>query len=162
MLAEGKLRASVVPAELDFTACPYMWPYCMQSFYASAQPVIFNATVLNGLGAYGTFAAPPQWVPSDKGGALLDVLFTYSDALWPWSGHVSLHITVKEAGAKFTGAAHGTVKFTVESPPGRGERVRPRPPPRMLTSAKCSSVQVCGESARRRGSAVRRWRGHRR
>jgi membrane-bound transcription factor site-1 protease len=119
----GKLRASIVPASLDLTDCPYMWPYCLQSLYATAQPVIFNATVLNGLGAYGTFAELPQWIPKDKGGHLLDVLFTYSEAFWPWSGHVSLHITVKDAGSEFTGLAHGDVKFTVESPPGRGEQV---------------------------------------
>jgi membrane-bound transcription factor site-1 protease len=122
-LINGKPRASVVPASLDLTDCPYMWPYCLQSLYATAQPVIFNATVLNGLGTYGTFSEPPQWIPKDQGGQLLDVLFTYSEALWPWSGHVSLHITVKDAGAKYTGLAHGDVKFTVESPPARGERV---------------------------------------
>lgn len=123
ILGARKLRASVVPASLDLTDCPYMWPYCLQSLYASAQPVIFNATVLNGLGAYGEFSAPPRWVPSDTGGNHLDVQFTYSDALWPWSGHVSLFITVKEAAAAFAGPAHGHVEFEVTSPPRRGEKV---------------------------------------
>ena len=49
-------RASVVPAHLDLTDCPYMWPHCTQPLYAGAMPLMFNATVLNGLGLTG--AAP--------------------------------------------------------------------------------------------------------
>jgi hypothetical protein len=43
----------VVPAELDFTDCPYMWPFCRQPLYAGAMPLMFNATVLNGMGVTG-------------------------------------------------------------------------------------------------------------
>jgi membrane-bound transcription factor site-1 protease len=125
VLDARSLRASVVPAALDLTDCPYMWPYCLQPLYATAQPIIFNATVLNGLGVYGEFSKPPTWTPTDEGGALLDVVLTRSDALWPWSGHVSLFISVKDAGAAYSGGAHGRIDFEVTSPPRRGEKARP-------------------------------------
>lgn len=47
-------RASVVPANLNMTDCPYAWPYCLQPLYAGAMPTIFNATILNGMGLTGT------------------------------------------------------------------------------------------------------------
>ena len=53
ILKQYKPRASVVPAELDFTDCPYMWPFCRQPLYANAMPLMFNATVLNGMGLIG-------------------------------------------------------------------------------------------------------------
>lgn len=46
-------RASIVPAKLDFTECPYAWPFCRQPIYANAMPLMFNATVLNGMGLIG-------------------------------------------------------------------------------------------------------------
>ena len=53
VLATYKPRASLVPAHLHFGECPYMWPFCRQAFYAGAMPVMFNATVLNGMGVVG-------------------------------------------------------------------------------------------------------------
>lgn len=50
VLSKYQPRASIVPASIDLTDCPYMWPYCEMPLYAAAQPVVFNATVLNGLG----------------------------------------------------------------------------------------------------------------
>lgn len=49
-------RASVVPAALHFADCPYMWPFCAQPLYAGAMPLMFNATVLNGMGLTGARA----------------------------------------------------------------------------------------------------------
>ena len=46
-------KASIVPKALDFTDCPYMWPFCTQPIYANALPLIFNATVLNAMGLTG-------------------------------------------------------------------------------------------------------------
>jgi hypothetical protein len=135
VLDRCELRASIVPASLDLTDCPYMWPYCAQSLYATAQPIIFNATILNGMGVFGEILEPPRWVPKDMGGELLDVLFTYSEALWPWSGHLSLFISVREHGAQFSGDAHGVVEFTVVSPPVQGEKVR------SLLRASCTLLQ---------------------
>ena len=53
ILAKYEPRASVVPAALNLTDCPYAWPFCRQPLYADAMPVIFNATVLNGMGLTG-------------------------------------------------------------------------------------------------------------
>ena len=46
-------KASIVPRSLDFTDCPYMWPFCTQPIYANALPLIFNATVLNAMALTG-------------------------------------------------------------------------------------------------------------
>lgn len=53
ILQKYEARASVVPAELNFMDCPYMWPFCTQPLYAGAMPLMFNATVLNGMGLTG-------------------------------------------------------------------------------------------------------------
>ena len=46
-------KASIVPKSLDFTDCPYMWPFCTQPIYTNALPLIFNATVLNAMALTG-------------------------------------------------------------------------------------------------------------
>ena len=46
-------RASVVPAALDLTDNPFMWPFHKQPLYAGAMPTMFNATVLNGMSLTG-------------------------------------------------------------------------------------------------------------
>ncbi len=55
-------RASIIPATLDLTNCPYMWPFCEQPLYAGAMPTMFNATIINGMGLTGGRACtpPPQ------------------------------------------------------------------------------------------------------
>ena len=53
ILQKYEPRASVVPAALHFADCPYMWPFCAQPLYAGAMPLMFNATVLNGMGLTG-------------------------------------------------------------------------------------------------------------
>ena len=50
-------KASIVPKALDFTDCPYMWPFCTQPIYANALPLIFNATVLNAMALTGNHVA---------------------------------------------------------------------------------------------------------
>ena len=39
ILKKYQPRASAVPAKVDLTACPYMWPFCKQPLYATALPV---------------------------------------------------------------------------------------------------------------------------
>lgn len=51
-------KASIVPKSLDFTDCPYMWPFCTQPIYANALPLIFNATVLNAMALTGDACCP--------------------------------------------------------------------------------------------------------
>lgn len=62
----------------------------------------------------------PHWV-SGNHGDLLELGFTYSDILWPWSGFLAIHIRVIEDGKNERTIAEGVVRFTVRSPPHIGE-----------------------------------------
>ncbi|GKV06606.1 hypothetical protein SLEP1_g18479 [Rubroshorea leprosula] len=114
-------RVSIFPSVLDYTDCPYSWPFCRQPLYAGAMPVIFNATILNGMGVIGYIKSPPTWHPSDEEGNLLSIHFTYSEVIWPWTGYLALHMQIKEEGVHFSGEIEGNVTVTVFSPPAHGE-----------------------------------------
>lgn len=79
-------------------------------------PVIFNATILNGMGVIGYIEGPPIWQPSNEVGNLLSIHFTYSDVIWPWTGYLALYMQIKEEGAQFSGLIEGNVTVTVYSP----------------------------------------------
>lgn len=115
-------RASIFPSVLDYTDCPYSWPFCRQPLYAGAMPVIFNATILNGMGVIGYIESPPTWHPSDEVGNLLSIHFTYSDVIWPWTGFLALHMQIKDEGSQYTGMIEGNVTLKVYSPSVPGER----------------------------------------
>lgn len=117
-------RASIFPSILDYTDCPYSWPFCRQPLYAGAMPVIFNATILNGMGVIGYLESPPTWHPTDEEGNLLSIHFTYSEVIWPWTGYIALHMQIKEEGSQFNGVIEGNVTFNVFSPPAKGEVTR--------------------------------------
>uniref|UniRef100_A0A0D3GD66 Uncharacterized protein n=1 Tax=Oryza barthii TaxID=65489 RepID=A0A0D3GD66_9ORYZ len=114
-------RASIFPNMLDFTDCPYFWPFCRQPLYAGAMPVVFNATILNGMGVIGYVKDPPVWQPSEDVGNLLSVHFTYSDVIWPWTGYLALHLQVKDEGSQFSGIISGKVTLSIYSPAAHGE-----------------------------------------
>ncbi|XP_044464197.1 subtilisin-like protease SBT6.1 isoform X1 [Mangifera indica] len=115
-------RASIFPSILDYKDCPYSWPFCRQPLYAGAMPVIFNATILNGMGVIGFVESPPTWHPLDEEGSLLNIRFTYSEVIWPWTGYLALHMQIKEEGAQFSGEIEGNVTVRVYSPPSQGEK----------------------------------------
>lgn len=115
-------RASIFPGVLDYTDCPYSWPFCRQSLYAGAMPVIFNATILNGMGVIGYVESQPIWHPSNNEGNLLSIHFTYSEVIWPWTGYLALHMQIKEEGSQFSGEIEGNVTLQVYSPPTQGEK----------------------------------------
>lgn len=117
-------RATIFPNILDYTDCPYSWPFCRQPLYAGAMPVIFNVTILNGMGVIGYVESPPTWHPSDEEGNLLSIHFTYSDVIWPWTGYLALHMQIKDEGAQFSGVIEGNVTLHVYSPPAQGEKNR--------------------------------------
>jgi len=98
VLADYSPRASLIPAKLDFTDCPYMWPHCRQPLYAFGMPLAFNATVLNGMGVTGRFVGAPRFEPSNEGGGYLGVTFSHSDVLWPWTGYLGVFIEVRVGG----------------------------------------------------------------
>lgn len=85
-------------------------------------PVIFNVTILNGMGVIGYVDGPPTWHPLGEEGNLLNIRFTYSEVIWPWTGYLALHMQIKEEGAKFSGEIEGNVSVSVHSPPARGEK----------------------------------------
>ncbi|KAK4481212.1 hypothetical protein RD792_012095 [Penstemon davidsonii] len=115
-------RASIFPSVLDYTDCPYSWPFCRQPLYAGAMPVIFNTTILNGMGVIGYVESPPAWHPSNEEGNILSIHFTYSKVIWPWTGYLAIHMQIKEEGAQFHGEIEGNVTVKVYSPPGQGEK----------------------------------------
>ncbi|KAH9624048.1 hypothetical protein KSS87_019117 [Heliosperma pusillum] len=123
ILKNYRPRASIFPSVLDFTDCPYSWPFCRQPLYAGAMPVIFNSTILNGMGVIGYIKEPPIWIPANEEGNLLSVHFTYSDVIWPWTGFLALHMQIKDEGAQFTGIIEGNVTVQVYSPPAQGEKL---------------------------------------
>jgi membrane-bound transcription factor site-1 protease len=112
---------SILPSALDLTDSPYAWPFWRQSLYAGAMPLIFNATILNGMGVVGYIETKPSWVPFDDSGRLLDIQFTYSDVIWPWTGFLGLHLRIKPEGNRYQGTIEGKILFKVVSPPAKGE-----------------------------------------
>ncbi|KAJ3683096.1 hypothetical protein LUZ60_013323 [Juncus effusus] len=111
-------RATFFPDHLDFTSCPYFWPFCRQPLYASSIPIIFNTTILNGMSVLGHVKSAPLWTPSDDLGNLLNVRFEYSEVIWPWTGYLGIYLEVKDEGASFEGVIEGNVSLMVTS----GER----------------------------------------
>uniref|UniRef100_H2YTR4 Membrane-bound transcription factor site-1 protease n=1 Tax=Ciona savignyi TaxID=51511 RepID=H2YTR4_CIOSA len=110
-------QASFVPSYLDFTKCPYMWPYCSQPIYYTAMPVVANITILNGMGVTGMIKGRPVWHPySSQNGKYIEVAFTYSETLWPWSGYLAVSITANKAAEQWEGVAQGHVEVTVVTP----------------------------------------------
>ena len=127
ILAKYTPRASALPAQLHLDDCPYMWPFCSQPLYAGAQPLIVNVTLLNGMAVTGWLQAPPVWAPtvSKKDlGEHLDVSFTYSERLWPWSGFLGVFIRVHPSAAALSGVASGEIRLTVVSPGAQSSEVR--------------------------------------
>ncbi|GAM18904.1 hypothetical protein SAMD00019534_020790, partial [Acytostelium subglobosum LB1] len=117
-------RVSFSPSSIDFTNCPYFWPYCTQPLYYSGLPAIVNVTIFNGMGVSGQIVAPPAWIPV-KNGNLLHMEFSYQEMLWPWTGHLGVHISVKKEAAIFDGIAEGFIQVNITSPPQNSE-TKPR------------------------------------
>ncbi|CAF1122635.1 unnamed protein product [Adineta ricciae] len=109
-------QASLSPSYIDFTECPYFWPYCLQPLYHSAMPIIVNVTILNGMDVVGEVVGQPQWHPQDSNGQHLELSFDFSTKLWPWSGYLAISMTVHRTAAEFEGTVQGHVTLTVESP----------------------------------------------
>ncbi|KAJ9538683.1 hypothetical protein OSB04_031416 [Centaurea solstitialis] len=123
ILKSYKPRASIFPSVLDYTDCPYSWPFCQQPLYADAMPVLFNTTILNGMGVIGYVESPPVWHPANEESNLLSIHFTYSNVIWPWTGYLALHMQIKEEGAQFSGEIEGNVTVKIYSPPALGEKL---------------------------------------
>ncbi|XP_015351496.1 membrane-bound transcription factor site-1 protease isoform X4 [Marmota marmota marmota] len=105
------------PSYIDLTECPYMWPYCSQPIYYGGMPTIVNVTILNGMGVTGRIVDKPDWQPYlPQNGDNIEVAFSYSSVLWPWSGYLAISISVTKKAASWEGIAQGHVMITVASP----------------------------------------------
>lgn len=123
-LASYTPQASLIPSYIDFTECPYMWPYCTQPLYYGAVPSIVNVTILNGMAVTGWLKSKPIWHPyKSKFGHYIQVSYVHSDLLWPWSGYLALSFSVIESAAQWEGEAHGHIEITVVSPSSEPDNV---------------------------------------
>ena len=62
----------------------------------------------------------PSWEPYlQEYGTYVDIAFSWSAHIWPWSGYLSISIAVTEAAKQWLGVAKGQVTLTIESPPDR-------------------------------------------
>ncbi|KAF6134775.1 hypothetical protein GIB67_002176 [Kingdonia uniflora] len=95
---------------------------CLLPLYADAMSVMFNATVLNGMGLIGYVEGQPTWHPNNDEGNLLSINFSYSKFIWPWTGYLPLHMQIKDEGAQFSGLIEGNVTVNIFSPPPPREK----------------------------------------
>eukprot|EP00039_Didymoeca_costata_P005004 m.77620 g.77620 ORF g.77620 m.77620 type:complete len:960 (+) comp12634_c0_seq5:144-3023(+) len=111
-------RVSIVPFQFDTSDCPYMWPYCAQAVYYGARPIIANFTLLNSMHVAGWVQQQPVFMPDlEHNGDKIQVSVSYSERLWPWSGWMSVKISITESAQKFQGLAQGMLEVIVTSPP---------------------------------------------
>uniref|UniRef100_A0A8C4QCE9 Membrane-bound transcription factor site-1 protease n=1 Tax=Eptatretus burgeri TaxID=7764 RepID=A0A8C4QCE9_EPTBU len=117
VLSTYKPQASLSPNYIDLTECPYMWPYCSQPLYYGGLPTVVNVTILNGMGVTGVIVDKPVWQPYlPQNGDHIEVAFSYSSMLWPWSGFLALSISVAKKAINWEGVAQGHVTLTIASP----------------------------------------------
>jgi membrane-bound transcription factor site-1 protease len=105
-------RASVLPAALDLTSCPYFWPYCSQPMFHTGLPVLVNLTILNSMSVAGRLEGPPVWRPRKGQEGVLGLEFGYPAVLWPWVGYLAVSFTVL-ADRRDTVDVEGTITFVV-------------------------------------------------
>ncbi|XP_032231791.2 membrane-bound transcription factor site-1 protease-like isoform X2 [Nematostella vectensis] len=118
ILNNYKPQASLSPAYIDLTECPYMWPYCTQPVYYGSIPIIVNVTILNGMGVTGKIDGKPTWHSHlEQNGDKLEIAISHSHTLWPWSGFLAVSITAAKRAASWEGYAQGHITLTVSSPP---------------------------------------------
>jgi len=111
-----KPQASLFPSELDWTDCPYMWPYCSQPLYYGGMPIIANITLINGMGVTGKVVGKPTWNPHNaKHKEFLDISISNSPVLYPWSGYMSIHMSVSKSAANWDGFVRGHVSIELQS-----------------------------------------------
>lgn len=75
--------------------------------------------------ASACFSPQPDWQPYlPQNGDNIEVAFSYSSVLWPWSGYLAISISVTKKAASWEGVAQGHVTVTVASPAEVREGVR--------------------------------------
>lgn len=139
-------KVTFYPSYIDFTDCPYMWPYCSQPLYYGGMPVVINVTILNGMGLTGTVKDKIIWQPVlSENGHRIEVSVKASSNIWPWFGYMAVYIGVSKEGERWEGTATGQISLTVESPPEPGEQE-----PRVYTVALPIKVKIIPTPPRNR------------
>ncbi|EQC29222.1 hypothetical protein SDRG_13095 [Saprolegnia diclina VS20] len=87
-------RPTLLPASLDLTDCPYMWPHCRQAFYFDAIPIVFNVTVVHPTAAASSFASPPEWLPGLNGDLLTITTSGTEVVVRPYTGAFGVFVSV--------------------------------------------------------------------
>ncbi|KAF6148166.1 hypothetical protein GIB67_011941, partial [Kingdonia uniflora] len=126
ILKRYRSRASLFPRILDYTDHPYSWPFSRQLLYAGAMSVIYNATLLNGMGLIGYVEGQPRCHPNNDEENLFSIHF-YFKIIWTWTGYLALHMQIKDEGAHFLGLIEGNVTVNIFSPSPPRERGQRRP-----------------------------------
>ena len=114
-------RATAFPANIDLTDAYFGGHAVYNSLYEGAMPQTLNVTVVNSMHSHGRIAGPPVFTPDalSAGGGALEVRFTVCERVFPHTGWLGVHVSVK-SGSGHVGDAEGTIRFTVESPPAPG------------------------------------------
>ncbi len=104
---------SLFPSVVNASDCPYAWPFCAQPVYATQVPTVINFTIINGVARAGSIQPEDVWVePLDAGGALLQTDATFSPVVFPYFGHIALHVAVQHEARRFDGVA--TIRLSVQ------------------------------------------------
>ena len=111
---------TLFPSVLDFTDCPYMWPFCDSPVFADSAPIVANVTVLNGIGPTSRVVGVPEWVLSESGNepdaaGKVTVSTTFPDVMWPWTGWLGVEIAALDT--TWSGVVRGHVVVVVETYP---------------------------------------------
>lgn len=69
------------------------------------------------------YSSKPVWQPYiNLNGWALEVSISYSQQLWPWSGWVSVALSVSPLATQFKGEAAGQISLTISSPASSSSR----------------------------------------
>ncbi|KAF6134118.1 hypothetical protein GIB67_013515 [Kingdonia uniflora] len=77
---------------------PDIVAYEVRVEFTCTMPVMFNATILNGMGLVGYVEGQPTWHPNNDEENLLSIHFSYSKIIWLWTGYLALHIMLRDSG----------------------------------------------------------------
>eukprot|EP01105_Mastigella_eilhardi_P000858 TRINITY_DN1102_c0_g1_i4.p1 TRINITY_DN1102_c0_g1~~TRINITY_DN1102_c0_g1_i4.p1 ORF type:complete len:637 (-),score=164.77 TRINITY_DN1102_c0_g1_i4:1888-3798(-) len=115
-------HVSLLPDALDFTDCPYMWPYCTQPLYFTSVPVTVNVTILNSI-TVSSHIDEIAW-KAGHNGDLLELSFTYPHDIWPWSGWIGVRVRATAEAADFSGTAEGEIRIRTSAASGGAGRLQ--------------------------------------
>ncbi|KAI3380766.1 hypothetical protein SNEBB_003262 [Seison nebaliae] len=106
-------QVSIHPSYLDFVECPFFWPHCLQPLYATAIPVKFNFTILNGIHEFGFIKDQPKLLGEIS--CYITINYSFSHIIWPYSGWLSIEIKVKPSAIETNRIVNGNIELTIES-----------------------------------------------